>query len=77
MSEQPIDVLFEFEKSRATVRAYITSYRGKRYCHVREFVEPRDRPGAELIATKAGICVEISDLDELEAAVRALRAAAA
>jgi hypothetical protein len=69
-------IVHQFEKARATVRAYITMYRGKRYAHIREFVEPRDRPGAELIATKAGICVEVDDLDELEAAVRALRAAA-
>lgn len=77
MNEQPLDVLHEFEKPRATVRAYIAEYRGKRYAHIREFVEPRDRPGAPLLATKAGICVEISDLDELEACVEALRAAAA
>jgi hypothetical protein len=77
MSEPQIEVLYEFEKPRATVRAYVTDFRGKRFAYIREFVEPRDRPGAPLIATKAGICVEVGDLDELEAAVRALRAAAA
>jgi hypothetical protein len=70
------DVLYEFEKSRATVRAYFAEFRGKRYAHIREFVEPRDQPGAELIATKAGICVEVRDLAELEAAVAALRSGA-
>ncbi len=74
VDEQPT-VLYEFEKTRATVRAYITHYRGKRYAHIREFVEPRDHPGAQLIATKAGICVEVDDLDELEACVKALATA--
>ena len=69
--------VYEFEKPRATVRAYINEFHGKRYAHIREFIEPRDQPGAPLIATKAGICVEVSDLDELEAAVHALRTAAA
>lgn len=69
----PVDqVLHEFEKPRATVRAYINEFHGKRYAHIREFVEPRDQPGAPLIATKAGICVEISDLDELQACIEAL-----
>jgi len=76
MTQQPDQIVYEFEKPRATVRAYINTFRGKRYAHIREFVEPRDQPGAPLVATKAGICVEIGDLDELEAAVRALRAAA-
>ena len=38
-------------------------------------MEPRDKPGAPLIATKAGICVEVEDLDELQACVDALTAA--
>jgi len=64
--------VYEFEKPRATVRAYIAEFPGKRYAHIREFVEPRDRPGAPLIATKAGICVDVSDLDELRACLEAL-----
>lgn len=47
---QPDQILYEFEKPRVTVRAYINQFRGKRYAHIREFVEPRDRPGAPLIA---------------------------
>lgn len=76
MAEQ-VEVLYEFEKPRATVRAYVAEFHGKRYAHVREFVEPRDQPGAELIATKSGICVALEDLDELELAVAALRKAVA
>lgn len=71
------EVVHEFEKGRSTVRAYITTFKGKRYAHVREFVEPRNQPGAPLIPTRAGVCVELNDLDELEAAVAALRKAAA
>ena len=72
------EILHEFEKPRAkTVRAYINEFHGKRYAHIREFVEPRDEPGAALVATKAGVCVEIDDLDELQACVDALTAAAA
>jgi hypothetical protein len=69
-------VVYVFEKPRATVQAYLVEFRGRRYAHIREFVEPRDKPGAELIATKAGICVEVDDLDELAAAIAALQAAA-
>ena len=74
MSEHD-QVLYEFEKPRATVRAYINEFRGKRYAHIREFVEPHGQPGAPLIATKAGICVAVEDLDELQACVDALAAA--
>ena len=42
---EQVEVLHSFEKPRATVQAYDTEFRGKRYAHVREFVEPRDRPG--------------------------------
>jgi len=77
MSQQSPESLYEFEKTRATVRAYMTDFRGKRYAHIREFVEPRDEPGAALVATKAGICVEIDDLDELQACIDALTAAVA
>jgi hypothetical protein len=69
------EILYDFEKPRATVRAYIANFNGKRYAHIREFVEPRDKSAADLIATKAGVCVEVGDLDELEAAVAALRRA--
>lgn len=69
-------IVYTFEKPRATVQAYIAEFHGRRYAHVREFVEPRDQPGAPLIATKAGICVEVDDLDELAAAIAALQAAA-
>lgn len=72
MADESAEVLHEFEKPRATVRAYINSFHGKRYAHIREFVEPRDHPGAPLIATRAGICVDVDDLDELQAAVAAL-----
>lgn len=72
MASEQANILYEFEKPRATVRAYINQFRGKRYAHIREFVEPRDQPGAPLIATKAGICVEVGDLDELQACVDAL-----
>lgn len=71
------DVLYEFEKPRSTVRAYITTFKGRRYAHIREFVEPRGEPGAALVATKAGVCFELSKLDELRACVDALRSAAA
>jgi hypothetical protein len=70
------EVLHEFEKPRATVRAYITVYKGRRFAHIREFVEPRGQPGAQLIPTKAGISVELNDLDELQACIDALAAAA-
>jgi hypothetical protein len=73
VTDEGVQVLHSFEKSRATVQAYITTFHGKRYAHIREFVEPRDRPGAPLIATKAGICVEIDDLDELQACLDALK----
>jgi hypothetical protein len=73
---EQVEVLHEFEKPRATVRAYIAEFRGKRYAHIREFVEPHDRPGAVLIPTKAGISVELNDLDELQACIDALAAAA-
>lgn len=69
-------VLYEFEKSRSTVRAYIAEFHGKRYAHIREFVEPRDQPGAALIPTKAGIAIAVDDLDELVAAIAALKRAA-
>jgi hypothetical protein len=72
-SETP---LYEFEKPRATVRAYISTFKGKTYANIREFVEPYGSPGAPLIPTKSGISVELSDLDELEAAIAALRAGA-
>ena len=73
MPEQPEpEVLYEFEKPRAVVRAYIATFRGKRYAQIREFVEPREQPGAPLIPTKAGITVEIDDLHELKACVDAL-----
>lgn len=72
---EELTIVHEFEKPRATVRAYINEFHGKRYAHIREFVEPRDQPGAALIATKAGICVAVDDLSELEAAIGALRAA--
>jgi hypothetical protein len=45
---------------------------GKRYAHIREFIERHDQPGAPLIATRAGICVELDDLDKLQACVDAL-----
>lgn len=76
VTEEGAEILYSFEKPRATVQVYINEFHGKRYAHIREFVEPRDRPGAPLIATRAGICVEIGDLDELAAAIAALRAAA-
>lgn len=74
MSDQP-HILYEFEKPRAKVRAYVQVYRGKPLAHIREFVEPRDQPGAPLIATKAGITVALADLDQLRACVDALAAA--
>ena len=70
--EQADEVVYEFDKPRATVRAYIAQYRGKHYGRVREFVEPRGCPGAPLIATRAGICVEVGDLQDLQACVAAL-----
>jgi hypothetical protein len=71
------EILHECEKPRATVRAYINEFHGKRYAHIREFVEPRDEPGAALVATRAGVCVEIDDLDELQPCIDALTAAVA
>jgi hypothetical protein len=71
------EILHEFEKSRATVRAYINSFKGKQYAHIREFVEPRDQPGAELIATQTPARVEVEDLDELQHCLDALKAAVA
>jgi hypothetical protein len=38
---EQIEVLHSFEKPRATVQACITEFHGKRYAHIREFVEPR------------------------------------
>jgi hypothetical protein len=73
---EQLEVLHSFEKPRATVRAYIADFRGKRYAHIREFIERRDQPGAALIPTKAGISVELNDLDELQACIDALAAAA-
>ncbi len=73
MSTRQPEVLYEFEKRRATVRAYVTDFRGKRYAHIREFVEPE--PGAELVATRAGVCVELDDLEELQRCVDALAGA--
>ncbi len=70
------EVLYEFEKPRATVRATLSTFRGKRYASIREYVEPRDQPGAALIPTKAGITVEVDDLAELRACVEALETAA-
>lgn len=67
--------VYEFEKSRATVRATVSTFRGKRYVSIREFVEPRDQPGSALIPTKAGVTVEVDDLPELRACVDALEAA--
>ena len=55
--------------------AYLADFRGKRHAHIREFGAPRDQPGAALVAMKAGICVEVDDLDELQACVDALTAA--
>jgi len=75
VTEQPL-ILYEFAKPRAMVRAYVQMYRGKPLAHIREFVKPRDQPGAPLIATKAGITVELAALDQLRACVDALAAAA-
>ena len=47
------EILHSFEKFRATVQADITEVRGTRYAHIREFVEPRDAPGAAMIPTRA------------------------
>ena len=47
------EILHSFEKFRATVQAYITEVRGKRYAHIREFVEPQDAPGAAMIPSRA------------------------
>ena len=47
------EILHSFEKFRTTVQAYITEVRGRRYAHIREFVEPRDAPGAAMIPTRA------------------------
>jgi hypothetical protein len=73
-----IDALYEFDKGRAIVRAYVNVYNGKTYLHIREFVERREdrgQPDAELMPTKAGISVEVEYLEDLENCVKALRQA--
>ena len=42
--------VYTFEKKHSQVRAFIAEVRGRRYAHIREFVEPRARPGANSIA---------------------------
>jgi hypothetical protein len=69
------EAVFEFEAGHYTVRAGLSEFRGQQRIDLRQWVEPRDSPGADLIPTQKGINLPVSFLDELEEAVAALRAA--
>lgn len=68
-------VLHRFKKNAfEEVRATITSYRGEEYASLRAYYEAE--PGVWR-PTKKGLTLSLDLLDELEAAVKALKAAAA
>jgi len=77
MSNQPSNVVFEFEAGRrGTVRASVSHYKGKVYADLRLWVEPRESPGAELIPTSKGLSLPIEFADEMREAADALANAA-
>jgi hypothetical protein len=66
-------VVFEIEKnSIERIRATIARYKGNRYAHLRVYYLADD---GEWRPTAKGIALSVDRLDELEAAVAALRAA--
>lgn len=69
----PDQIVHEFEMGRVgTVRASLGEYGGKQRIDVRIWVEPRDRPGAALIATPKGISLPVEYADDLLELVEAL-----
>jgi hypothetical protein len=73
MSEQPDDVVYEFEAGRHTIRARLSHFRGKTYLDLRTWYEPE--PGQPLRPTQKGVSVGVEYLEELKEAVDALAAA--
>ncbi|MCA1647727.1 MAG: transcriptional coactivator p15/PC4 family protein [Chloroflexi bacterium] len=68
-------VVHEFELGkRGTVRASVGQFRGHRFADLRLWVEIE--PGDDLVPTKKGLSVPLEFLDELEAAIAALKGAA-
>lgn len=70
---EPDQVVYAYARSRSELRATLTSFKGRRFCHLREYVAARE--SGDMIPTQKGIALPIEDLCELEAAVAALRAA--
>lgn len=66
-------VVHEFENGRQWIRASVSQFRGRVYADIRLWYEPE--PGAALKPTQKGIAILEENLDELEAAVAALRKA--
>lgn len=67
-------VCYEFQKnSHETVRAQVTEFNGRPVLDLRSHFRPEGAD--ELAPTKKGLTLQISQLPELEAAVRALREA--
>ena len=73
MSEQPEDVVYEFEAGRHTIRARLSHFRGKTYLDLRTWYEPE--PGQPLRPTQKGVSVGVEYLEELKEAVDALATA--
>jgi hypothetical protein len=62
-----------FESGRNAIRASLSEFKGKTYVDLRVWYQPE--PGAELKPTQKGVTVPLDSLDDLEAAVQALREA--
>jgi hypothetical protein len=69
----PDQVVAEFENGRQWIRASVTQYRGRVYADIRQWYEPEH--GKPLKPTQKGIAILEENLDDLEAAVAALRKA--
>ncbi len=66
------DVVYEFESGRDTIRASVSSYRGRLYADLRKWYEPS--PGEPLRPTPKGVNVLVDQLPELKAAIAAIEA---
>jgi hypothetical protein len=65
-------VVHEFECGRGTIRSTLNQFSGKTFVDIRLWVEPRDEPGAALIATKAGLHIPLEFLPELSEALETI-----